>query len=113
MADEIRLTDTASVTLDGSGNGSVTFGPKHPRQAWRVNSVSVQVSTNTKEATAQVYRGTVSPGSRISGSISGSTGDTDADLNEHLWPGEYLTVKWTGGDAAARATVTYSGAILT
>lgn len=110
---EIRLADTASVTLDGSGNGSVRFGPNHPRQAWRVNSISVQVATNTKEATAQVYRGNVSPGSRISGTVSGSTGDTDPDLNEHLWPGEYITVSWTGGDANTKATATYSGVILT
>lgn len=108
---QIPLLDTKRVTLNGSGTGTVTFGPSRPGEKWTVNRTSVLVSTQVLEAQAKTYRGSVGPGSFISGTVSGSTGDTDDGLNEVLWSGQYLTVQWTGGDANAVATVTYGGTI--
>jgi len=106
-----RLQDTKRITLDGSGNASVIFGPGRPNELWTVNRVSCGVSTKVLEAQFKLYRGNVGPGSFISGSVSGSTGDTDDGLNEVLNAGEYLTAQWTGGDVGATATVTYWGDI--
>lgn len=106
---QLRLQDTKRVVLDGSGNGSVTFGPGRPNEVWTVNRISTGVSTAVKEAQFKVFRGSVGPGSYITGSISGSTGDTDDGLNETLHASEYLTAQWIGGDVGSAATVTYWG----
>ncbi len=96
-----------SVTLDGSGNGQVQFGPT--RTTWIVKRASVRTSTAVNMPTAVLYRGTVNPGSIISDTYSGS-GDTDSDINEEpLYPGQFYTCRWTGGDAGALATISYSG----
>ena len=108
----VRLVDSARVTLDGSGTGTVRFGPTRPGERWHVTSVSVSVSTNTSTPVAKVYRGNVGPGTFISGTYDGAL-DTDPQLNEQLWPGEYLSVQWTGGDSGATATATYRGTIET
>lgn len=108
---EQRLQDTKRVTLNGTGTGTVSFGPGRPNEKWTVTRIGVQVSSAVLEAQAKIYRGTVGVGSFISGSVSGSTGDTDDSLNETLWSGETLSVQWTGGDAGAVATVTYWGTI--
>ncbi len=108
---DARLQDTARVTLNASGVGTIRFGPGRPREKWTVTRVSCQASSNTKEAQFKLYRGSVGPGTFISGSVSGSTGDTDDTLREALNSGEYLTGQWTGGDVGAVATVTYWGNI--
>jgi hypothetical protein len=106
-----RLQNTQRVTLNASGSGTVSFGPARPREKWIVKRVAVQVSSTTLEAQAKIYRGTVGVGSYISGTVTGSTGDTDDGLSEVLWSGETLSVQWTGGDVGATATVTYWGDI--
>lgn len=101
------LRDTRSVTLDGSGNGSVTFGPN--RSPWLIRLVSVKVSSNTNEPTASIYRGTVNPGTLITATYSGAQ-DTDSDVNDNrLNVGEFYTCQWTGGDAGAVAVVAFAG----
>lgn len=108
---EIRrpLRDFRSVVLDASGNGTVTFGPQRPNTQWIVTHLSTSVSTHVLEPTLKVYRGTVNPGSFVSGTFAGSN-DTDSDVNDPpLFPGEYYTAQWTGGDVGARATISFSG----
>lgn len=112
MSEGLRLYDSVRVTLDGSGTGTVRFGPSRPGERWRVTSVSVSTSTNTNTPVAKVYRGTPAPGAFISGTYDGAL-DTDPELNELLWAGEYLSVQWTGGDSGATATATYRGTVET
>lgn len=107
------LRDSRVVTLNGSGEGSVTFGPSRPNTRWIINRYSVRVSSNTAEPTAIVYRGTINPGSQISGTYSGSN-DTDSEVSDNpLFPGEFYTCHWTGGDAGATATISFSGEEIT
>lgn len=108
---QARLQDSKRAILDGSGNGTVSFGPGRPNERWTIQRVSCSVSTNTKEAQFKVYRGTAGVGSFVTGSVTGSTGDTDDGLNESLWSGETLSAQWTGGDVGAQAVVTYWGTI--
>jgi len=101
------LRDSRSVVLDASGTGTVVFGPS--RDPWTIQRMSVRVSSNTNEPTANVYRGTVNPGSQISGTYSGSN-DTDSQVSDNpLYPGEYYTCQWTGGDVGATATISFAG----
>lgn len=106
-----RLQDTRRIVLNASGTGTVSFGPGRPNEKWTVSRVHVECSTHTLESQATLYRGTVGVGSAISSTISGSTGDTDPDLDETLWSGETLSIQWTGGDVGATATVAYWGVI--
>lgn len=103
-----QLRDSARVTLDANGDGSVRFGPGRHGVTWTITRIAVQTSTDTKVPTVRIYRGEVGAASFISGSFVGSM-DADDGLSEQLHHGEYLTVAWTGGDASAVATATYSG----
>lgn len=101
------LRDSRSVVLDANGYGAVTFGPS--RDPWTIQRMSVSVSSNTSEPQANIYRGTVNPGTKISGTYSGSN-DTDSQVSDNpLYPGETYTCEWTGGDAGATATISFSG----
>lgn len=108
---QVRLQDSKRVILAAGGVGTVTFGPGRPGEVWTVNRVSCQVGTTVLESQFKLYRGSVGVASYISGTISGSTGDTDDGINEALNAGEYLSAQWTGGDVGATATVTYWGTI--
>lgn len=102
-----EVRDSRSVVLNGSGNGSVTFGPD--RYPWIIHRVSVHVSSNANEPQANIYRGSVNPGTFVSGTFSG-TNDTDSNLNDGVLNiGEQYVCQWTGGDAGATATISFYG----
>jgi len=104
---DVPFQDSRSVVLNGSGNGSVTFGPQ--RNQWQMERVSVSVSSNANEPSANIYRGTANAGTFISGTYSGSN-DTDSDFRDRpMWPGEFYTCVWTDGDPGATATVSFGG----
>lgn len=102
------LWDSRSVVLDGSGYGTVQFGPDRPNTRWVITRVSLQVASNVAEPEGRIYRSRVSPGLMLSGTFSGSN-DTDDGLNETVYPGDFLVVEWTGGDAGATATAAFFG----
>lgn len=109
-----RLRDSRSVVLDSNGYGTIRYGPDRPNVNYLITSISVNVARTdgnpqVLEAGARVYHGNPSPATFISGTFTGSSGDTDDGRNETLWPGEYLTVEWTGGDAGATAYASFSG----
>lgn len=95
------------VTLDGSGNGTVTLAVPGIER-WNVKNYSVSVSSDTVEPTAIVYRNTVAATAQISGTRAGSN-DTDDAVNKLLQPGERLICVWTGGDAGAVAAFNCGG----
>lgn len=109
MAEQTRdLWDSRAVVLNGAGYGTVQFGPDRPNTRWVITRVSVNVSTNTVEPEARIYRSRVSPGLMLSGTFSGSN-DTDDGLSETVFPGDFLIVEWTGGDPGATATAAFFG----
>ncbi len=103
-----QLHDSARVTLDASGAGSVRFGPGRHGVRWTIRRITVQTSTSALVPRAKVYRGEIGDAAFITGTFVGSF-DVDDGLDEQLDAGEYLTVAWTGGDAGAVATATWSG----
>ncbi|WP_433478153.1 hypothetical protein ACQPZP_14630 [Spirillospora sp. CA-142024] len=103
-----QLHDSARVTLNASGAGTVRLGPSRHGVRWIIRRITVQTSTATLVPLAKVYRGGVGDASFISGTFVGSF-DADDGLDEQLENGEYLTVAWTGGDVGAIATATWSG----
>jgi hypothetical protein len=103
------LNESASVTLSAAGAGSVRIGPNNPLQIWHITRIAVYVAPASAIPIANVYIGTISPGGLVGGSFSGSNDSSDVDLT--LWPGQFLTVDWSGADASAVATVSLYGEI--
>lgn len=98
-----------SVVLDANGNGAILF--QAVGNNVRITNRSVKVSSATKQAIATTYRGQISDNSRIDGTNSGSTGDSNPNIIE-LTDGETIYIQWTGGDAGATATATFTGITL-
>lgn len=98
-----------SVILDGSGNGTVTFRPAG--QAATVSNIYAAVSTLTLQAVCTMYKGQIGPQYALVNTNSGSTG-ASASGRIPLKDGEPIFVVWTGGDAGATATATFSGSTI-
>jgi hypothetical protein len=113
----VDLYEVVQIKLNGSGNGTASITPVGPRGTgvrWQLAAVAVKVATNTAEAGCVCY---VSYGQLNTADISqkgntslGSTGDT-CGLSVTLRPGDYVSCKWTGGDANAVATMILTGTI--
>jgi hypothetical protein len=130
-AQSFSLNDSVSVKLDGSGNGTARWTPglsatgvanaggaqpgRNSGYTAGVTGVGVSVATNVAEAQASCY---VSFGVQSSGpndfqgqTQTGSTGDTCTINTGNLRPGDWVTIKWTGGDANALATMKLFGTV--
>lgn len=104
---------SASVTLDASGNGTVQIGPISSRETWYPANahVSANIGKVTNEAQCIVYVGDgVGPNNFRDGTLSGSSGDTsDAISNDIIEQGQYVFAVWAGGDPGVSATLTITG----
>lgn len=107
----LPLTRTASVVLDGSGNGTASSGPASAGESWTVAQVAVSASSNTKEAQCKVFAGaSATAQSYAGGTLSGSTGDSTTNLPPGpVYPGYSVWAQWAGGDAGATATMVVTG----
>ena len=114
MADWERIGTVrrrASVTLDGSGNGTVTFGVTYSsNHKWVITDVLVQTSqtqTQTPFPTAQAYLG----GQQV-GVLEGATWTGNQDILSgkiEMTGADDLTVAFTGGVAGTVATAIIEG----
>lgn len=111
----LTLSATASVKLDANGNGTAQIGPSHTREVWRPTLVSVNANeaagTITDEASCKVYCGSVIASfSYVDGTLSGSTGDSTASVaGQALYPGQYVSAVWAGGDPGAQVSMNITG----
>lgn len=106
------LNENASVTLDASGNGTLSMVPYSGSLAWLPTVVSVSCSSNVKEAQCKIYIGPSPTASYfIDGTLSGSTGDSTSNVSGRQVDthGNTLWAVWSGGDAGAQATMQVSG----
>lgn len=94
------------VTLDGNGNGAVSFQPSGRNV--RITRLYVSVATQVKQASVTIYRGQVGTSNGLGTIVSGSTGGL-ATGQIDLTDGQQLFVQWSGGDAGAVATATFDG----
>lgn len=93
-----------SVTLDGTGAGSVSFGPNRIGQSWTgPMTIAVNTSSANLVTTARVTMGSVSLGTSYTGSA-----DSDEISSVTVHVGQKITVAWTGGDPGAVATASLS-----
>ena len=107
---EIQIQMSGTVLLDGSGNGSVVLGPVVVREYWTLTLASVSVSTSVLEATATLYLGLgLTAGRRITGTATGSSGDTAGLANLEVQPGQSIIAVFKGGDPGATANLSIVG----
>ncbi len=125
---DYELIESASVTLDGSGNGTVRWSPgqvaagssggggisRKSGYIVHIVAVSVSVATKTLEASAATYVSygvqSFSANDFVGQTQLGSTGDT-CTITVSLRPGDWITTVWTGGDAGKIATMKISGTV--
>lgn len=106
------LNTSASVKLDGSGNGTASIGPDVGAH-WELGTIAVSVETATLEPTCDIYVSAVAPGNLVDGTYTGSRDSTDSANGLKLGPGQKVFAVWKGGDANAKATVSIFGTVTT
>lgn len=110
MSRQVPLSVSASVTLDGSGNGTVQLGPSIPGVSWTPATVAITVNPVSATVVSQfgLYNGNLQPGNFIGGTYTGDSNSTDVSAVT-LHPGNVLTGVWSGGNPGATATMTITG----
>lgn len=109
----LPLTESASVTLDGTGAGTARLSPDEPAMVWFPATVHVQASSNTSEAQCLIYAGpSATQPYFVDGTFSGSSGDaTDKIAGRVIARTQtpYIWAVWSGGMPGAQATMIVSG----
>lgn len=103
------LDEFGSVTLDASGNGTVTLTPEGFR-TWNVTSINVRTNqgvTVTPVPQCTVYLGSTGEGQIIAQTWMGNR--ATAIGSAIVQPSQPLIVEWTNGVPASRATVSLYG----
>ena len=101
---------SASVVLDASGNGQVTFAIDNTNQRWLLDAVFVQTTQAPSQIPiprADTYVNVISPAGWRGGTGSGN-GD-NATGRAILYVGDVLYVVWTAGVPGTKASATIDG----
>lgn len=111
----VRLDESATIKLNGSGAGTARVGPLSAREVWHPQIVTVSAvvpgSSITNEAVCSIYIGDVTiQRNLIEGTFTGSSGDSSDRISAStVKVGAYIWAMWSGGDANAIATVRVTG----
>lgn len=104
------LYEQASITLDGSGNGTARVGPLTAREVWYPTNASVKVATATSEAGCSMYAGLSATSENFRDqTFTGSSGDATGKILGKMPKGNYVWAVWSGGDPGAIATLVVTG----
>jgi len=104
MGRRFPLSESATVKLDASGNGTLKMGPTRRGQTWYPTLIAVSIPNPTKIPTATVTNGSIGLGQTFTGS-----GDSTDLAGAVVYPGQQITITWAGGDANAVATASITG----
>jgi hypothetical protein len=109
----IPFTKTASGTLNGSGNGTVSVGPSFPGEAWYPESIAISCTGSIPTSgtpTALLYAGTVAtPLTLVDSTYNVTSASSSMISGQTLWPGMSVFVVWADGPALAVATIVVTG----
>lgn len=116
MPDVLKLDTNLSVTLNASGNGSVTFAPP-AYFTWQVTSINVRTTqsiTQTPVPQCTVYLDNADPGqircqTWMGNRATATAGGDPIDLQSS----QKLIVEWTNGVPGTRATASLFGTMAT
>jgi hypothetical protein len=114
VADWVRqgsVRRRGSVTLDGSGNGTITFGVTFSaNHKWVISNVIV--STSQAPTTAPYPTATVYLGGQQAGVSEGATWTGNQDIftgQAEMTTADDMVVAWTGGVPGSVATAVIEG----
>lgn len=104
------LNTSTSVTLNGSGAGTASLGPRIG-QRWRqvVASVSIPQPVTNEPLCSLYMGGAAIPANFVDGTYTGSLDSSDAGSMFVLTPGQSVFAVWSGGDPGAIATLSLTG----
>lgn len=107
----VPLSESRTIVLNGSGNGSISISPRSAREIWHPENIHVAVSTNINEAQCNIYVGDSAIQSNFrDGTFSGSSGDSSDRINADVVKvGSHIFAVFTGGDAGAIASAIVTG----
>lgn len=109
---QMILDEPATVTLDGSGNGTAKVGPASG-QMWQLASVTVSTISQTAPLPqCKMYAGPQpQPSWQIDATFTGNGDSTGRAAT--LYPGNYVWAVWTGGNPGDTATMRALGTVNT
>ncbi len=110
MPRDLPLDTSATVTLDGSGKGTVILVP-NVGQRWKDCLVSVAVSSSNNVPEFRFYKGNVAQSSLVDGTFTGNLNSSDALHNVVIPPGVPVIGVWANGDPGASATMSIRGMV--
>lgn len=103
-----RLEASASVKLDGSGNGIVRLFPANANERWQIQQTSVrQQGNNVIPPKFFSYVGEPTQNQSIDSTYNGNQDDSNTIID--IPYGSYYSGQWVSGDANATMTVVLRG----
>lgn len=108
----LSLTRSASVTLNGTGAGTVQLGPSITNEQWLPTSVSVFMTGAAPMNLATVFLytgGSTGPNTFVDSTYDVTSASSSMISGQVIWPGQYIYATWAGGNASATATMIVQG----
>jgi hypothetical protein len=104
-----EVSPSASVKLDGSGNGQISLAPP-AGTTWRLRLANVSTTGTASQPQCFLYRGSTSgPLQQIDSTYLGNSASSGKVAGAPFFQGQVLWAKWTGGDPGATATLQVYG----
>lgn len=113
MSRQLSLTASATVTLDGSGNGIASVGPSAPGEVWAPDTTSIQCTgaiPTTGTPTLFIYAGNgIFPATFIDSTYNVTGAGSGLIDGKQLYAGQEVFAVWSGGPPGGTATLTVKG----
>jgi hypothetical protein len=113
MSTTLPFTKTATVTLNGSGNGTASVGPSSAGESWSPASVAISCTGSIPTSgtpTVFLYAGTNATALTVVDSTYNVTGASSSMISgQTLWPGQQVFAVWSDGPANGVATIVVTG----
>lgn len=113
MSRTASLTASATVTLDGNGNGTAEVGPAVPGEVWFPGSTGITCTGAipvTGTPTVFIYAGDgVSPATFIDSTYNVTSAASSLITGKTIYPGQQVFAVWSGGPPGQQATLAVKG----
>lgn len=113
MTRTLSLTASATVTLDGGGNGTAEVGPSVPGEVWDPQSAGITCTGAipvTGTPTLFIYAGSgISPATFIDSTYNVTSASSSMITGKRLYPGQRVFAVWSGGPPGQAATLAVKG----
>lgn len=105
----VPINTSATVTLDGTGAGTVKLGPRIG-QRWNITNAAVKIPNAVKVPSASIYvGGSPTDANFVDGTFTGNFDATGRIANFPISPQDNVWAVWAGGDIGAVATLSLIG----